>query len=179
MKHKKRVKSRKLKYTNIGVGILLTCAFSSTATAQTMNVNESSGAYTAYALDDIQKMSFSSGNVIVTETDNSSSEYALGALQHLTFEELVTSMEERTATDKPSLHTYPNPVSNELTVDISGMSDANGTLRILNLEGRVMKTHKVHVAERLSVDMSQFPLGIYLCQYSNGTEVKTVKIIKQ
>src|SRR5690554_5092155 len=38
--------------------------------AQTMYVKESSGTQTAYALSNIQKMSFSSGNLTVTKTDN-------------------------------------------------------------------------------------------------------------
>jgi len=53
--------------------------------AQTMYVKESSGTQAAYTLSNIQKMSFSSGNLTVTKTDNSSGVYALSGLQHLSF----------------------------------------------------------------------------------------------
>ena len=77
------------------------------------------------------------------------------------------------------LKVYPNPVGDILNIDLTGMSEAEGTLSILNFEGKTLVTRKVSNEGVLSLDISHLPTGIYLCRYSNATEIKTVKIIKQ
>lgn len=62
--------------------------------AQTMYVKESSGTQTAYTLSNIQKMSFSSGNLTVTKTDNSSGVFALSDLRYLNFSDITTDLQE-------------------------------------------------------------------------------------
>ncbi|HPM13775.1 MAG TPA: T9SS type A sorting domain-containing protein [Bacteroidales bacterium] len=61
--------------------------------AQTMYVNESNGTQTAYTLKSVQKMRFSSGNLTVTKTDNSSNEYALNDLRYLNFSNISIDTE--------------------------------------------------------------------------------------
>lgn len=147
--------------------------------AQNMYVRESNNTQTVYALSNIQKITFSSGDLTIVKADNSSQSYALNSLQYLNFTDLSTDIEEQKDFDSKSLLAYPNPVSNELTIDLSGMKSLNGTLRILNIEGKVMKTQVVSSSTIVMFDMSQLPMGIYFCQYNNGIEIKTVKIIKQ
>jgi uncharacterized protein (TIGR02145 family) len=62
--------------------------------AQIMYVKESSGTQTAYTLSNIQKMSFSSGNLTVTKTDNSSWVFALSDLRYLNFSDITTDLQE-------------------------------------------------------------------------------------
>lgn len=238
--------------------------------AQTMYVNESSGTQTAYALSNIQKMSFSSGNLTVTKTDNSSGVFALSDLRYLSFSNISIDTESPTApisliatetttstvslswntstdnvgvtyyliykdgvkidsatttsyiataltsntaysftvkardaannisaasnvlsittsiiTNVFELNTdntilvYPNPVNNIINIDLSGKANAEGTLSILNFEGKTVLSRQVNNEGVFSLDISSLPTGIYLCRYSNATEIKTVKIIKQ
>ena len=65
--------------------------------AQTLYVKESSGTQTAYTLSNIQKMSFSSGNLTVAKTDNSSGVYALSGLKHMNFTSTTTDIIAPTA----------------------------------------------------------------------------------
>ena len=172
-----RVKSRKLKV--VGVAVFLTFTFSlSTVSAQTMYVNESSGTQTAYTLSNIQKMSFSSGNLTVTKTDNSTGVFALSDLRYLNFSD-VTDLQEDLSVQSQMLKAYPNPVGDILNIDLTGMSETEGTLSILNFEGKTMLSRQVNNEGVLSLDISHLPTGIYLCRYSNANEIKTVKIIKQ
>lgn len=146
--------------------------------AQIMYIKESIGTQTAYALYSIQKMTFSSGNLTVTKADNSSSMYALNTLQYLNFTDVSTSIEVQKDTENKSFLAYPNPVIDELTIDLKSMKNLNGTLSILNIEGRVMKAQSVSSSGIVIFDMSPFPMGIYFCRYIDGTVIKTVKIIK-
>lgn len=147
--------------------------------AQSLFVRISNGPQTAYALSSIQKLTFSSGYLTITETDNNNGVYALNALQYLNFTDLLTSIARPKNAENVDLLTYPNPVVDFVTIDISGLKNLNGTLSILNIDGRLIKTQELSGSGAVRLDMSQFPKGIYLCQYGNATELKTVKIIKQ
>jgi len=74
---------------------------------------------------------------------------------------------------------YPNPVYNELKIDLSGAACPNGTLIILSLEGKLLKTQQITGPGIISVNMSHLPRGTYICQFSNEAEMKSIKIIKQ
>lgn len=146
--------------------------------AQNMYVKESNGTQTVYALSGIQKMTFSSGDLIVTKTDNTQGIYALNALQYLSFYNSPVSIKEENA-ESLSILAYPNPVNDELTVDLRGIKNKNGKLHIFNIEGKLMKTQLISGSDIIILDMSQFPMGMYFCQFNNGIEIKTIKIIKQ
>jgi len=144
-----------------------------------MYVKESSGTQTAYTLGNIQKMSFSSGNLTVTKTDNSSGVYALSDLRYLNFSDISTDLQAYLSVQNQMLKVYPNPIGDILNIDLTGMPATQGTLSILNFEGKSVLSRKVNNEGVLSLNISSLPSGIYLCQYASTTEIKTVKIIKQ
>ena len=147
--------------------------------AQTMYVKENNGTQTAYALSNIQKMSFSSGNLIVAKTDNTNGVYALNNLRYFNFTDLSTKIEEPLSFQKQMLRVYPNPVTNVLNIDLTGTAQVEGTLIIFNFEGKTVLNRQVSHAGVLSLDISHLSKGLYLCRYTNLTETRTVKIIKQ
>lgn len=147
--------------------------------AQTMYVKQSTGTQTAYALSNIQKMIFSGGNVVVNKTDNSSEVYALIGLRYLKFTDLTSSIEGTVSVESQMLNVYPNPVSNKLHIELSGTVQGGGMLSILNFEGKTVLSQQISHAGLHTLDISYMPKGIYLCRYSNATDLKTVKIIKQ
>lgn len=146
--------------------------------AQIINVKESSGTKTTYSLNSIRKMTFSGGNVTVQKTDNSTVVYALNGLRYLNFSDNSTGIfENQTFSGNTDLHTYPNPVSDFLNINLEDIA-GEGTISILSLEGKVMQTQKTRGASIVTLNLSELPRGIYLCRYSNEREIKTVKIIK-
>jgi hypothetical protein len=147
--------------------------------AQTMYVKESNGTQTAYALSNIKKMSFSSGNFTVTKTDNTNGVYALNNLRYFNFTDLSTNIEEPLSVQKQMLNVYPNPVTNVLNIDLTGTIQEEGTLIIFNFEGKAELNRQVSNKGVLSLDISHLPKGLYFCRYANVTETRTVKIIKQ
>ncbi|GEM_PF-669648 len=89
-----------------------------------------------------------------------------------------TSIDKLQLSTCNALSTYPNPVTNVLNIDLSGVA-AGGTISILSLEGKLLQTQKTDGANMVTLNLNQLSRGIYLCRYSNATEIKTVKIIKQ
>lgn len=169
-----------MKYKRLQLSALLLLGFGLTGLqAQTMYVKESSGTQTAYTLSNIQKMSFSSGNLTVTKTDNSSGVYALSDLRYLDFSDVPTDLQEDLSVQNQMLKVYPNPIGDILNIDLTGMSATEGILSILNFEGKTVLSRQVNNEGVLSLNISSLPTGIYLCRYANTTVIKTVKIIKQ
>jgi len=160
--------------------LILACIFlcPNTLFAQTMYVKENNGTQTAYALSNIQKMSFSSGNLTVTKTDNTNGVYALNNLRYFYFTDLSTKIEEPLSFQKQMLSVYPNPVTNVLNIDLAGTAQVEGTLIIFNFEGKAVLNRQVSHAGVLSLNIGHLPKGLYLCRYANMTETRTVKIIK-
>ena len=147
--------------------------------AQTMNVKEMGGTETSYSLSEISKITFSSGNLTILETDNNSVDYALTNLRYLNFSSTITEVNENFNTEISQLKIYPNPTKDILNIDFQEIENPIGIIKIHSLEGRLIETLAVESNNIVTLDLSQLSNGIYLCHYINDKEIKTVKIIKQ
>jgi hypothetical protein len=147
--------------------------------AQTMYVKENSGTQTAYALSGIRKITFSTGNLTVHETNNNTWVYVLSGLSYLSFQNYVTGLEEQIQPGNATVFTYPNPVTDVLSIDLTGAGNLTGSISILTIEGKVLQEQMINSAGLVKIDLSELPQGIYLCRYVGTTDIKTVKIIKQ
>src|SRR5690554_6533593 len=96
--------------------------------AQTMNGKESSETLTTYTLSSIQKISFSSGNLTVTQTNNGSRVYALSDLRCLYYSDITTKPHELLSVHNQMLSVYPNPVSNTLNIVLTGFAQGEGII---------------------------------------------------
>ena len=147
--------------------------------AQTMYVTQNSGTQTAYELNNIRKMTFTSGNVNVQKTDNTIGVYALSDLKYLSFQDFTVGINEQQMAASNTLLAYPNPVADMLTIDLTGTNNRESRISILNLEGKELLSQKTSGMDMVTLNLSKLPHGVYLCRYTNGTEIKTVKIIKK
>ena len=169
MKHKKL---KTITLLLLGLGL-------TSVQAQTMYLKENIGTQTDYSLSNIQKMTFSGGNVSIAKTDNSTVSFTLGDISYISFTDLVTSVEAQMGSMKHSnLAAYPNPVSEVLSIDLSSLKNKQGTLSILSLEGSTVLTQPTQGGETAILNLRALVKGIYLCQFMNENETKTIKIIK-
>jgi len=73
---------------------------------------------------------------------------------------------------------YPNPVNDDLTVQLEGVSQRESlSYAIMDLAGRMVESGKVHNGEK--VDVSSLNAGMYFLNVSNGWRAGTVKLMKQ
>ena len=75
-----------------------------------------------------------------------------------------------------AIEVYPNPVSNELIIEIKGNSQPIN-FEILNSIGQMV--FKGKVLEKEIIQTSGFSNGIYLIKLENGKSFEFKKIIKQ
>ncbi|MCX6286633.1 MAG: T9SS type A sorting domain-containing protein [Bacteroidetes bacterium] len=83
----------------------------------------------------------------------------------------VTSAESNT-----SIKVYPNPVTNELTIETHGNKEETG-FDILNSRGQVV--FKGTVTEKTLIQTGSFSPGVYVIQLDNGMSFEFKKIIKK
>lgn len=77
---------------------------------------------------------------------------------------------------KKSFSLYPNPLQNEVTIDLHNLSNAK--LVVLDINGRLLKEHLLNRNEN-KINTNDLPSGIYLFEVTTNEEVSTVKVVKQ
>ncbi len=78
---------------------------------------------------------------------------------------------------------YPNPVDNELNIQLGTRHNTALTLRLTLLESKntyMVLSRKIAVGIfDIKVDLSEFPKSIYLLNLETEKENRTFKIVKQ
>ncbi|RLJ62602.1 putative secreted protein (Por secretion system target) [Lacinutrix venerupis] len=105
-------------------------------------------------------------NVLGTWTNTTRDRRTYPNCQTLNAEDVVFS----------SLEVYPNPVQNQLIIEIEG--NTTGVIRICDVNGRKIFTQ--NILNRINkVDVSTLKTGMYLLQITKDNKTSTKKIIKQ
>jgi len=70
---------------------------------------------------------------------------------------------------------YPNPVTDMLTVKAYGTEDANATITVMDVAGKVLKMVSV-TNNTAQVNMKELASGIYFVKYSDNKHSETIRI---
>ena len=82
--------------------------------------------------------------------------------------------------EKNNFKIYPNPVSNELKIDLNSYSENGLSAKIYNTLGSLVETKNTISIENNKVDVSQLNNGIYFIEINNAENERVVKrFIKQ
>ena len=141
--------------------------------AQTMYVRPNTGAQSSYSIANIKKLTFSSGNLLVTNTIGANGTFALSGLRYLNFTDLTLG----TATQeliKDSFYVYPNPVTTVLNITNEDTTQTISHLEIISIEGRV-----VIAQNSPQVAVAALPQGMYFCRITAKNQTQTIKFLKQ
>ena len=141
--------------------------------AQTMYVRPITGTQTAYPVANIKKLTFSSGNLLVTNTIGVNGTFALSGLRYLNFTDLTlgTTTQELI---KNSFYVYPNPVTTVLNISNEDPTQTITHLEIISLEGRVVIEQNTP-----QVAVASLPQGMYFCRITAKNQTQTIKFLKQ
>lgn len=81
---------------------------------------------------------------------------------------------------KNNFEVYPNPVSNELNIDLNSFSENGLSAKIYNTLGSLVETKNTISIEKNKVDVSQLNNGIYFIEINNKENERVIKrFIKQ
>jgi hypothetical protein len=134
---------------------------------------------TTYSLANIKKLTFSSGNLVVSSTTSEVNSYAFSSLRYLNFTDVSLGTKEYVQTTK-NIVLYPNPVENVLHLSFVNALQGAIQIQICTLEGRVIHQQNHNDNSNAAIlSIAGLPSGFYLCKASNGITNETIKFIKK
>ncbi len=84
-----------------------------------------------------------------------------------------------TGDDKFVIAAYPNPVQQSVTISMKGVQQGSGTLQVIDMAGKVLKTVATAGMANVSIDMTDLAVGMYMLRYSDDGQVYTLRLVKQ
>jgi hypothetical protein len=149
---------------------VLLCCISTYSFGQNLYFNEKSGASSTYSISNINKITFQNGDVVI-ETKSSTDKYAINVTRGITFQQLVTSVDDIVDTTE-SISAYPNPCD-----DVLNISDlmSNGTYFIYGMDGSLVQSDKATSA----ISVGGLSNGVYFLTLAGKNDTQTIKFIKQ
>jgi hypothetical protein len=80
-------------------------------------------------------------------------------------------------TSSMSVKVYPNPTTNQFSVQVNTTATEEAVVRLLDVQGRFIKSVKVAANQTISLG-SELKAGAYLLEVRQGKEVKTTRVVK-
>lgn len=80
--------------------------------------------------------------------------------------------------EENSLSINPNPVTDRVQIQLDHL-DGNGTIRVLDAQGKVLSRERVDLSQDQELDLSDLSSGIYLLEVKAGRFTMTRRIIKE
>ena len=83
--------------------------------------------------------------------------------------------------DLNEIKVFPNPVLNELTVEIEGKIEGSAYIEILDLSGRILRSDSMNASDSFAeyiTDVSDFRKGSYVVKIYSDNGSSTSKFVK-
>lgn len=98
-------------------------------------------------------------------------------VDNLNFSGIIAGVENAEITG--TLKVFPNPVTSEIQIDLSGLKSTAQQFEITDLTGKVLVIKKSNSLLLQSISVSELPLGNYLLRITTSKGIVTQKISKQ
>lgn len=151
--------------------------------AQTLKICDKSGTESNWNTTDIQKLTFSSGNLYLHQMNNQTQEFTIQNIRRLLFSDVGSGAVSYKNQNKEGFFIYPNPVHDALTVEFEFPKEKTIQVKIFSLDGRLLLNQTYSslspgkVTKRISVNM--LSPGIYICRLNDSFNNVSKKFIKK
>lgn len=88
------------------------------------------------------------------------------------------AVENVNGSDIFTMDAYPNPMLDNLTVQLNGSRSANARLTIIDLTGKTVYNAPVR-ADKITIDAAQLPSGIYIVKYNDDKHNEIMRVTKK
>lgn len=149
---------------------LLLCSLSFGLIGQNMTLNEKSGSSKSLSIEDINKITFQSGDVVI-ETQSATENFSIAGLRNLVFDQFITEVEDFNR-KVSEISAYPNPCGDVLNIS---QNNTNARYFIYDFKGRLVQADKV----TSTINFSNLKTGVYFFTVIDETNTQTLKIIKK
>ena len=168
------------KKTKLSAILLLGTGLIAMQAQVSMNVKENTGTQTSYALTNIRKLTFPTGNMLVTKTDASTNTYALSGIRYLNFTDLTTSISKGIEANS-NIKLYPNPVTDRLQISYESLKVGRVQVEIMDVQGKILYQQTINCQNGTNhtiIPVSQLSEGLYICRVQSDDKIEMNKFFK-
>jgi len=126
-----------------------------------------------YNINNVQKLTFPSGNLVVTPYSGNITQIPLAEIRFVAFKNYPVSVETH---NYASLQVYPNPVISELKIIAENLQTPIEQINIYDITGRLMLHSSFLISN--SINVSSLKAGIYFIEIRSGNEKTMQKFVK-
>jgi hypothetical protein len=160
----------------VALVVLLSNTVLSGLEAQSMLfVKGKSGAQTAFSLAGIHKLNFSTGNMVVTDTNAGEQYFSVSDIRLLSFKNYFSGINPEEIQNNV-LRIYPNPVRTSMQIGYTG-EEPDLMAEIIDLRGRIISIDYLE-SNQTKMDVTRLEPGIYFIRIQNKSKVFVSKFIK-
>jgi hypothetical protein len=142
-----------------------------------MYVSSNSVTQDTYSISNIQKITFTNGNMNVASSTGSST-YDLDDVRYVSFIDYTVGIVAFEKNNKILL--FPNPVEDQFNIRINSSNAQSCTIEIYSIDGRLIHSEKTALSsDNHAINVSGYASGIYLCKINNGYQISSTKFVKQ
>lgn len=146
--------------------------------AQNFSVVLLSGEVNPFSIEETRSISFLNNNLQVNQTSGEYSAFALNTMSRIDFSDFTDTPLQIVQTKL--LDFYPNPVVDVLNVRLTQLENLVGNLTIRTVDGKVIYNIQLSKSHHeLSINTSDWGQGIYLLYYESGEDRQVEKFIKK
>ncbi|MHB9143070.1 MAG: T9SS type A sorting domain-containing protein [Paludibacter sp.] len=155
-----------MKRKNIFFGLLFMSIFplNIIPAQNSLIIKLNNGSETGILLNSIDRITFSAGNVIFKNIDNSSNSIMLSDISNLTFG--LFSGLTAIIPDKISMVVYPNPAND--FIQLKNIPEGVLNIKIIRLDGAVLMNKQL-LDKNQAIDISNLASGFYFLKVNNNT----------
>ncbi len=160
------MKQRRIKFQ-----ILLALLVSTSFVAQAQNqliVTLTNGQTDAFNVSDIRSIKFANNTMKLTENSGTQSSWPMADISQYAFSD-ATSIGQNTLAGSDQTRIFPNPVSDNLSIEYRTSVESKIAIELLDYTGKVLRTvySGMHQGKVTYTWKSDLPAGIYLCRIAS------------
>lgn len=177
----KKQKNPQHKKVFLSVLLLFSIGLTGLYAQNKLYVKEKAGTQTSFTINNVRKLTFASGNMMVNKTDKSTSAYALSNTRYLSFRDFTTDVPQISLQESSNLILFPNPVTDQLQISYETMSEGTVQVAIFDVQGKVLLQQNLSSqtgSNHATIPILQLTKGLYMFRLQNGNKLETLKFLK-
>jgi len=145
-----------------------------------LNVVMASGGRSVFNTREIQKITFSEGELILLDSNGTSHFFDVSDILSLNFRKypVLTALSRLTHSPEEDLILYPNPAADRLYFSGEFVNKDEFHVEILTLDGKILLT-KENISNEKSISISGISSGVYICRIFSREKVSSSIFMKK
>ena len=145
-------------------------------------IKENSGNLTGININNISKITFQSGSLMIHKTDKNTVNYTLNNIKRVIFNDNIDDNVTIENITFVNFQLYPNPASGFVQLSFDVIKEGSILIEIINMQGQYMDMQSVvspSGSNQVRISIEQLPTGFYLVKIQNDKQYKSIKFYKE